>query len=94
MVQVFQYEADLSEVEGDMPEFRDVQIAYCDRQPLTPDEAETMTYEIVSQVSVDYVGGDKGAYQQFLTSQQSKQYVRPLNLKGLLSTNDSPQRLN
>jgi hypothetical protein len=59
-----------------MPEFRDVQIAYCERQPLTPEEAEAMTYEIVSQVSVDSFGGDKEAYQQFLASQESKQYVR------------------
>ena len=35
-----------------------------------------MTYEIVSQVSVDSFGGDKEAYQQFLASQESKQYVR------------------
>jgi hypothetical protein len=39
-----------------MPEFGDVQIAYCDRQPLTPEEAEAMTYEIVSPVSVDSFG--------------------------------------
>ncbi|MEG4457086.1 hypothetical protein [Microcoleus sp. N9_A1] len=76
VVRVFRYEADLSEVEGDMPEFRDVQIAYCERQPLAPEEAEAMTYEIVSQVSVDSFGGDKEAYQQFLASQESKQYIR------------------
>lgn len=76
VVKVFRYEADLSEIEGDLPEFRDVQIAYCERQPLTPEEAEAMTYEIISKVSVDSFGGDKEAYQQFLASQQSKQYVR------------------
>jgi hypothetical protein len=76
VVRVFRYEANLSEIEGDMPEFRDVQIAYCERQPLTPEEAEAMTYEIVSKVSVDSFGGDKEAYQQFLASQQSRQYVQ------------------
>ncbi|MGL5065940.1 MAG: hypothetical protein ACRC62_38720 [Microcoleus sp.] len=76
VVNVFRYEADLSEIKGDLPEFRDVQIAYCDRQPLTPEEAEAMTYEIVSKVSADSFGGDKEAYQQFLASQQSDRYVR------------------
>jgi hypothetical protein len=76
VVKVFRYEADLSEIEGELPEFRDVQIAYCSRQPLTPEEAEAMTYEIVSKVSVDSCGGDREAYQKFLASEQSKPYVR------------------
>jgi len=75
VVKVFRYEADLSEVE-DIPEFRDVQIAYCERQPLPPEQAKAMTYEIVSKVSVDSFGGDKEAYRKFLASEQSKQYVR------------------
>ncbi len=76
VVKVFRYEADLSEIEGELPEFRDVQIAYCSRQPLTPEEAEAMTYEIVSKVSVDSFGGDREAYQKFLASEQSKPYVQ------------------
>jgi hypothetical protein len=76
VVKVFRYEADLSEIEGELPEFRDVQIAYCSPQPLTPEEAEAMTYEIVSKVSVDSFGGDREAYQKFLASEQSKPYVQ------------------
>lgn len=76
VVKVFRYEADLSEIEGELPEFWDVQIAYCSRQPLTPEEAEAMTYEIVSKVSVDSFGGDREAYQKFLASEQSKPYVQ------------------
>jgi hypothetical protein len=76
VVNVFRYDADISEIKGELPEFRDVQIAYCERQPLTPEETEAMTYEIVSKVSADSFGGDKEAYQQFLASQQSDRYVR------------------
>jgi hypothetical protein len=43
---------------------------------LTPEEAEAMTYEIVSKVSVDSFGGDREAYQKFLASEQSKPYVQ------------------
>lgn len=60
----------------ELPEFRGITIAYCVRQPLSPEEVDAMSYEIVSKVSVDSFGGDEEAYQKFLTSEQSKGYVR------------------
>lgn len=76
VVKVFRYEADLSEVESELPEFRDVQIAYCQRQPLSEEEISAMSYEIVSQVSIDSFGGDEEAYQKFLDRPESQRYVR------------------
>lgn len=76
VVKVFRYDADLSEIEGELPEFRDVQIAYCERQPLPKEQIEAMTREIISKVSIDSFGGDKDAYQKFLASQEAKEYVR------------------
>jgi hypothetical protein len=73
VTKVTQYEpSDLAE----LPEFRGVAIAYCERQPLSPEQIEAMSYEIVSQVSVDSFGGDREAYEKFLASEESKKYVR------------------
>jgi len=75
VVEVFKYEANLSNIEGELPEFREVQIAYCDRCPLSTEEIECMSYEIISKVSIDSFGGDKEAYKRFLETEESKKYV-------------------
>jgi len=73
VVKVTHYEpSDLVE----LPEFRGITIAYCERQPLSAEEMAAMSYEIISQVSVDSFGGDEAAYQRFLQSEASHQYVR------------------
>lgn len=76
VVNVFRYEADLSEVESELPEFRDLQIAYCQRKPLSEEEVAAKSYEVVSQVSVDSFGGDEEAYRKFLDRPESHSYVR------------------
>ncbi|HAG83750.1 MAG TPA: hypothetical protein DCL61_22025 [Cyanobacteria bacterium UBA12227] len=73
VVKVTHYEpSDLAE----LPDFRGITIAYCERQPLSPEEIERMSYEIISKVSVDSFGGDEDAYQRFLESEESHKYVR------------------
>ena len=61
---------------GELPEFRGVTIAYCERQPLSPEEIEAMTRETISKVSVDSFGPNEEAYQRFLASEPSKEYVQ------------------
>lgn len=73
VIKVTHYEpSDLAEI----PEFREIKIAYCERQPLSNEEIEAMSYEIISKVSVDSFGGDEEAYKRFLASEESKKYVR------------------
>jgi hypothetical protein len=42
----------------------------------TPEEIEAMTRETISKVSVDSFGPNEEAYQRFLASEQSKEYVQ------------------
>lgn len=73
VTKVVQYEPlDLSE----LPEFKGVTIAYCERQPLQPEAVKAMTRETITKVSVDSFGGDEEAYQSFLDSEGSKEYVK------------------
>jgi len=61
---------------GELPEFRGVTIAYCERQPLSREEIEAMTRETISKVSVDSFGPNEEAYERFLASEPSKEYVQ------------------
>lgn len=60
----------------DVPGFREVVIAYCDRQPLSLEEFKAAIDDNNVKVSVDSFGGDEEAYQKFLESQAAKGYVQ------------------
>lgn len=73
VTKVVQYEpSDLSE----LPEFKGMTIAYCERQPLSPEAIKTMTRETITKVSVDSFSGDREAYQRFIDSEHSKGYIK------------------
>jgi hypothetical protein len=59
----------------DVPGFREVVLAYCDRQPLTLDEFKNAIRESNVTVSIDSFGGDEDAYRQFQESNAAKGYV-------------------
>jgi len=54
----------------DIPAFREVTIAYCERQPLTLEEFKEWVYDTGVTVSPDSFGGDETAYQAWLESQK------------------------
>ncbi len=60
----------------EIPGFREVVIAYCDRQPLSLEEFRAAIYDNNVKVSVDSFGGDQEAYQRFLNSENAKGYVQ------------------
>lgn len=60
----------------DVPGFREVVIAYCDRQPLTLEEFKNAIRESNVTVSIDSFDGDEDAYRQFQNSDAAKGYVR------------------
>ena len=68
VVKTFSYDLDFSSLEDESPEFKDVQIAYCARIPLSEEELKERSYDIVTKVSVDSFGGDEDAYQRYLVT--------------------------
>lgn len=71
VTKVVHYEAsDLSE----LPEFAEAIIAYCERQPLPPEEVEALSYDVVSRVSADSFGGDVERYREFLATPEAAGY--------------------
>lgn len=60
----------------DVPGFREVAIAYCERQPLSLEEFKAAIYDNNVKVSVDSFGGDEEAYQRFIASNEAKGYVQ------------------
>ncbi|WP_052128535.1 hypothetical protein [Neosynechococcus sphagnicola] len=54
----------------DVPGFREVTIAYCERQPLTLEEFKEWVYDTGVTVSADSFGGDEAAYQAWQDSQK------------------------
>jgi hypothetical protein len=69
-------EVETYEPSADIPEFREVVIAYCERQPLTLEEFKDAIYDNNVKVSVDSFGGDEEAYRKFVESQAAKGYVQ------------------
>lgn len=71
----------VSEVESyeptiDIPGFREIVIAYCERKPLSLEEFRDSIYDNNVKVSVDSFGGDEEACSQFLNSEKVKGYVQ------------------
>jgi hypothetical protein len=60
----------------DIPGFREVVIAYCERKPLTLEEFKDSIYDNNVKVSVDSFGGDEEVYNRFLSSEKAKGYVQ------------------
>ncbi|MBE9125450.1 MULTISPECIES: hypothetical protein [unclassified Coleofasciculus] len=69
-------EVETYEPSADIPGFREVIIAYCERKPLSLAEFKAAIYDNNVKVSVDSFGGDEKAYQEFLKSQSAKGYVQ------------------
>ncbi|NEQ75416.1 MAG: hypothetical protein F6K23_21605 [Okeania sp. SIO2C9] len=61
---VERYEPDLQ----NMPLFREVIIAYCEKKPMTLEEYKSLVYEREGQVSVESFGGNEHRYQEWLKS--------------------------
>ena len=61
---VERYEPDLQ----NMPLFREVIIAYCEKKPMTIEEYKSLVYEREPQVSVESFGGNEQHYQEWLKS--------------------------
>ena len=62
------YEPDLQ----NMPLFREVIIAYCEKQPMTLEEYKSLVYEREAQVSAESFGGNEQYYQEWLKSNGTK----------------------
>ncbi len=69
-------EVETYEPSVDIPEFREVVIAYCERQPLSLEEFKEAIDDNNVKVSVDSFGGDEEAYRKFLESNAAKGYVQ------------------
>ena len=54
----------------DIPGFREIVIAYCDRQSLSLEEFKAWIYDTGVTVSADSFGGDEQAYQEWLETQK------------------------
>jgi hypothetical protein len=65
-------EVESYEPSGDMPGFREIVIAYCEKKPLSLDEFKELIYDNNVKVSVDSFGGDEKACQEFLDSEKVK----------------------
>ena len=61
---VERYEPDLQ----NMPLFREVIIAYCEKRPMTLEEYKSLVYEREAQVSPESFGGNEQRYQEWLKS--------------------------
>ena len=61
---VERYEPDLQ----NMPLFREVIIAYCEKKPMTIEEYKSLVYEREGQVSAESFGGNEQHYQEWLKS--------------------------
>jgi len=53
----------------DIPCFREVTIAYCERQPLSLEDFKDFVYDVTPKVSPDSFGGDLEAYENYQRSQ-------------------------
>lgn len=69
-------EVESYEPSANIPGFREIILAYCDRQPLSLEEFQDSIYDNNVKVSVDSFGGDEEAYKQFLESEKGKGYVQ------------------
>lgn len=61
---VERYEPDLQ----NMPIFREVIIAYCEKKPMSLEEYKSLIYEREPQVSLESFGGNEQLYQEWLES--------------------------
>ncbi|WP_202220339.1 hypothetical protein [Okeania sp. KiyG1] len=64
---VERYEPDLQ----NMPLFREVIIAYCEKKPMTLEEYKSLVYEREAQVSAESFGGNEQRYQEWLKSNET-----------------------
>ncbi len=65
-------EVESYEPSADMPGFREVVIAYCERKPLSLQEFKELIYDNNVKVSVDSFGGNEAGYKQFLDKEEVK----------------------
>lgn len=61
---VERYEPDIQ----NMPLFREVIIAYCEKQPMTLEEYKSLIYDREPKVSAESFGGNEQRYQEWLQS--------------------------
>lgn len=69
-------EVETYEATVDIPEFREVVIAYCERKPLSLEEFRDAISDNNVKVSIDSFGGDEEAYRRFLDNEKVKEYVQ------------------
>jgi hypothetical protein len=59
---ISKFDADITD---GLPEFKDIQIAYCEREPISQEEVNAQSYKVSPSISVDSFGGDRDAYEKY-----------------------------